>query len=536
MGLVTTPVATSVAGAAAPSTTIYDSTEPSATSLVSECYECSQNTEIGNQVSFAPGNRTLTGVTVQMESWACETGSTSGSPAECISPDEYFSQPITLNLYNVANDGVSRGSLITSVSEVAQIKYRPTADPTRCPTSSQWWDGTTCHNGIVSPVSFDLGHITVPDKVIYGVAVNTADYGTPPVPCGSQPTGCPANSLNIGLTTTDQPQPSVGSDPILGALYLNSGNGGFYCDGGTGGSGTFRADLPLDYATNPTNPQQSCWSTGSGAAPYYVPAVSFTTEASCTAVCYVSPSGDDSNSGNADSPFATIQHAVTAVQSGGTVHVAAGTYNENVHITQPVTLLGANAGVSGTSGARSAESVISTSNAGNDYTVQVSSSGVTVDGFTLQQTAPSCNVCAAFGVQVDPNASGADVTNNVITGMTTLNSSGNPIGVDIAGNGGGTPNGVHVTGNLIENITSSGTPTKSALGIEVGDSSVSTVGSGLVIQGNHITGIHSVRGAYGIIFNRPTTGSQVVGNTIDTLYGTELGPRHRARGQTPPRP
>jgi hypothetical protein len=537
MGLVTTPVTTAVAGAAAPTTTIYDSTDPTATSLVSQCYECAQVTQIGNQVSFGGGNRTLSSVTVQMESWACESGDAYGQSGPCISPDRSFAQPMTLNLYRVGNDGVSVGSLLASVPITAQVLYRPTSDPIRCTTDSEWWDGTTCNHGIVSPVTFPLSHVTVPDKVIYGIAVNTSDYGNPPVPCSSQPTGCPADSLNVGLTTTDGPQPTVGADPVVGAIYENTGYAPFYCDNGT--TGTFRADLPLDHATDPSDPQQSCWSAngpytsinggnnGYGPAPYYVPAVSFTTEASCTMTCYVDPAGNDANSGSADSPFATIQHAVTAVSSGGTVHVAAGTYDENVHITQPVTLLGANAGTPGTSGSRGAESVISTSNGGSsqDLTVQVSSPGVTVEGFTIQQTAPTtCPTCAAFGVQVDPGATGATVTDDIVGGMSSTQTAptkgGNPIGIDVSGNGGGTPDNVTVSDNLIEHISALGTQHISGLGIEVGDSTVTHVGSGLVISGNHITDVSSAAwGAYGIILNRPTTGTQIVGNTIDAVHG-----------------
>ena len=48
MGLVTAPVVT--AGAATPTTTIYDSTGPGASQLTSLAYEATQATEIGDQV------------------------------------------------------------------------------------------------------------------------------------------------------------------------------------------------------------------------------------------------------------------------------------------------------------------------------------------------------------------------------------------------------------------------------------------------------------------------------------------------------
>ena len=43
--------------------------------------------------------------------------------------------------------------------------------------------------------------------------------------------------------------------------------------------------------------------------------------------------------------FGTVQAGVTAVASGGTVHIAAGTYTEQVTITQSLTLDGAGAAV-----------------------------------------------------------------------------------------------------------------------------------------------------------------------------------------------
>src|SRR5437016_2680955 len=55
--------------------------------------------------------------------------------------------------------------------------------------------------------------------------------------------------------------------------------------------------------------------------------------------------------------FATIQDGVNSVPSGGTVDVAAGTYSENVIISQPLSLNGANHGVRGT-GKRRAETIV----------------------------------------------------------------------------------------------------------------------------------------------------------------------------------
>ena len=57
--------------------------------------------------------------------------------------------------------------------------------------------------------------------------------------------------------------------------------------------------------------------------------------------------------------FSSIRLGVNAVASSGTVDVFAGTYKENPTINKPLTLLGANAGLSG-SGVRGSESVIVT--------------------------------------------------------------------------------------------------------------------------------------------------------------------------------
>ena len=138
----------------------------------------------------------------------------------------------------------------------------------------------------------------------------------------------------------------------------------------------------------------------------------------CGSTCYVGSAGSDSNDGSSGSPFATIQHAVTAVSSGGTVHVAAGTYNESVTISQPVTLDGAQSGVDARTRS-GAESVI-TGTGGIVYTAGATTG--TIDGFTLQGYTGSTSEVKASDV-----GSGWNFSNDIIDvshGGIYLNSDG----------------------------------------------------------------------------------------------------------------
>jgi hypothetical protein len=152
----------------------------------------------------------------------------------------------------------------------------------------------------------------------------------------------------------------------------------------------------------------------------------FEPEIGCTAVCYVdAATGNDAYGG--DTPASakkTIQAAVTQVNSGGTVHVAAGTYHEDVTVNKTVNLLGTGYGSTTVSGAIG----------GGGATIQVGASGVVIDGFTVTRDGnnpadwnnPGLN---SAGVAVQGLTSNAEVRNSRFvgnrTGIDINNSNGN---------------------------------------------------------------------------------------------------------------
>jgi len=118
----------------------------------------------------------------------------------------------------------------------------------------------------------------------------------------------------------------------------------------------------------------------------------FEPETACTSTCYADAvNGNDAFGG--DSPASakkTIQAAVDAVDAGGTVIVAEGTYAENVVINKSgLTLEGANANVCANSSdlsvlnpSRGAESIISPGS-GDAFTIATNVDNITIDGFFM---------------------------------------------------------------------------------------------------------------------------------------------------------
>ena len=260
--------------------TVYDSIiDPNPGNVPSVSFEATGTVEFGNQVALAGSARVLNTVTVQMSSWACQSGSWTGSPSACsTAPGATFAVPITFNIFGVgpasAAGPSTAGPLLATETQTFNIPYRPSADPTDCPsTPTEWFDAglAKCFNGYFTDIQFNFGHVTLPSNVIYGITYNTNTSGF-------QPTGTPgpADSLNVALSQ-EPSAPSVGSDTYQGTTYTDNHGGGYQnnlCDGGAAGINVFRIDEPANYPTgNGTN--SGCWSVSGNTAPWYIPAVKF---------------------------------------------------------------------------------------------------------------------------------------------------------------------------------------------------------------------------------------------------------------------
>jgi len=238
------------------SNVIYDNVpSPLPGNVVSEAFQATGTSEYGGQVSFAGTRRYDPKVTVVMSSWGCESGSWTSD--NCVTvPGSTFSEPITLNVYNVGTAN-SVGALVATQTETFNIPYRPSANNTRCTgpdgaygysgtgPNGEWYDASqhTCYNGLATPISFDLSGVTLPDTAIVTVAYNTSTYGAQPygyaTSCYATSAGCGYDSLNVGLVDST---PMVGSNPAPNSDYLNSTQTWAYCDNGDSGVGQLRFD------------------------------------------------------------------------------------------------------------------------------------------------------------------------------------------------------------------------------------------------------------------------------------------------------
>ncbi len=116
-----------------------------------------------------------------------------------------------------------------------------------------------------------------------------------------------------------------------------------------------------------------------------------------------------------------LQRGINVAVANDSVHVQAGTFQENPNVNKPLTLLGANAGIAG-SGVRGGETVLLTS--GNaSAVVTLTSSNVTIDGFTINGDDPAVTGAAlgdgddsnvSYGIRPTSNYGSETVQNNII--------------------------------------------------------------------------------------------------------------------------
>ena len=240
-------LAASTAGAS----TVYSNViTPKPKNTPSQAFEATSTSEFGGAVKLAGTARSNPSVTAVLSSWACEEG----SGKSCVTRGAAtFNWPITLKVYEVGAGGAV-GPLVTESTKTFAIPYRPSANNKLCSPNPEGAVGYTssCFHGKEAYVTFPL-ETTLPDEAIIAIAYNTSNYGADPVgaaPCSAfVPSRCGYDSLNVGFE--EGGGASVGSQPYPEAQYQDSIWSGAYCDGGAGGTGTFRFDPGCGTASQP---------------------------------------------------------------------------------------------------------------------------------------------------------------------------------------------------------------------------------------------------------------------------------------------
>jgi hypothetical protein len=228
----------------------------------------------------------------------------------------------------------------------------------------------------------------------------------------------------------------------------------------------------------------------------------FDFEPDCTTVCYVDAgAGNDFNTGLLGDPLQTIQAGVNRVTAGGTVNVAAGTYDASTTISKAVTLNGANAGIAGT-GTRGAESLVEriASESGPVFNITTANQ-VTIDGFNAQ-----FNGTDAVGGLLNSLTSANKLTfkNNLVDNSSYVN-------VLINATSSAT---LTFTKNKFTNIAQTsapGTGVIAAWGV-----SPSGAQAAVTVTGNSFTALTDNDGVPAINFN--TVSGTVSGNTFQNIH------------------
>lgn len=160
--------------------------------------------------------------------------------------------------------------------------------------------------------------------------------------------------------------------------------------------------------------------------------------------------------------FADIQSAIDAVVAGGTIHVAAGGYVQNIIVDKAVSILGPNAAIAG-NGVRVGEAVVRPELSEPDPTQDptsvifyITASGVTIKGLTIDGDNTSivsglsrngADIDAIEGVASYEGIGNTTIQNNIVKNFSFT-------GIDFSNtfNGGAATSGNTISGNLVTNI------------------------------------------------------------------------------------
>ncbi len=184
--------------------------------------------------------------------------------------------------------------------------------------------------------------------------------------------------------------------------------------------------------------------------------------------------------GNFNEKFSTISLGINAVVPGGTVYVAAGTYNENIYLDKAVNLIGAD------------KNTTTISNTGGAViTIDSVTTSMTISGFTIDAN----NTSSESGIVINPGSANITVRDNRIINFTDK-------GVLISNS----------DNNIVKNNTITGSSAGSLAGVYLDNGSESNE-----IDNNTITLATSGSGhLYDIWFTGLITGNNTVkNNTIN---------------------
>lgn len=161
----------------------------------------------------------------------------------------------------------------------------------------------------------------------------------------------------------------------------------------------------------------------------------------------VGGSGTAGNQGSVLTPINTVQGGINAVVSGGTVHVASGSYTQTstLNVNKPLTLAGAG----------EATTTLDARGLSSGYGMLVTADNVTLRDFTFY--GPSAFYASAYGIKVSPSGNAdARLRNFTITNVTSRGAG--KAELDLNG----------VDGALIDHVTLDGAPVAGGTGSSAG--------------------------------------------------------------------